>query len=287
MPSYDYHASAVALGGVLKSGGVTTLVPSVASAKLAPTGGEGFTDIVNYHKDGVSMSNARSYVSGYKTGTNLYTTIADVYITNLNLFGRVQADILHTSVISTRVFDPTGEVLTEAEPDNSEFTLQATIRGLRIDDVEVIPQYDAQLIGCGTYKKFKDQVQGAPGYASRFEIDTADLDALLNKSLPVAGTFVEKLTVDETRGIRRSASGVKIRVPGFGKVHLGELVVKPGHRRVNLMRLDLDAFLTTEDPETPASPMMRNLVAFNTTNTPEEGSMTVVNVDGNGAPNWP
>src|SRR5215210_1977112 len=132
--TYDYNASALGLGGVLKNAdGTTTGVPSLGSVHLAPTGGEGFAEISNYSKDGISFTTARSSVFGSDVGYRTFTTHSDVFITNLNLFGRVQAAILQMSVTSTRVVEDVDisdekAIATQSNPDNARFTMNAMVR---------------------------------------------------------------------------------------------------------------------------------------------------------------
>jgi hypothetical protein len=281
--TYHYNASALGLGGVLKDErDVTTIVPSLASVALAPSGGEGFTEIANYDKDGVSFSNASSRVIGYDSGHRTFTTSSDVYITNLNLFGRVKVAILQTSISSTRDVLAGGDMRTEANPDKARFAMHSIIRGLTIDGIEVVPEFDLDLCECPTYEQFTTKIGGACGtYARQFGVEETELEAVLTaKPLPIRASFVSDIRHRPTDQLG-PRQGFKLPVKNFGYVHFGELVVKPGRRRVNLLRFEFDATLMSGDnllgAEDGAAPAA----------SPYKGTMTVMSQDSNGAPSWP
>lgn len=292
--TYHYNASALGLGGVLKHpNGATTIIPSLASVALAPTGGEGFSEISNYDRDGVSFSSAHSRVTGYESaGSGTFTTSSDVYITNLNLFGRVKAAILQTSISSTRDVVETSEISEQFNPDTARFSMHSMIRGLTIDDVEVIPELDLELCECRTYEQFTTRIGGnsVGTYAQQFGIEQTQLEQVLTAGAqPIRASFVRDLHHAPTDkfGPRK---GFKLPVKNFGNVHFGELIVKPGRRRVNLLRIEFDAALATMDN------VQRLIGADDLDGTADAtssalgfggGSMTVMSQDSNGVPSWP
>lgn len=290
--TYHYNASALGLGGVLKNrNGATTIIPSLASVALAPTGGEGSSEISNYDKDGVSFSTARSFVAGYDSGYRTFTTTCDIYITNLNLFGRLKAAILQTSISSTREVLANGDIAIESDPDKARFSMHAMIRGLTIDDEEVVPEFDLDLCECSTYEQFTSKIggNGVGAYARQFGIEEHDLkNVLVAKAQPIRASFVRGLRHKPTDkfGPRK---GFKLPVKKFGNVHFGELVVKPGRRRVNLLRIDFDSTVGLRGREEPQAAMMmagaESLLLPSP--PPKDGTMTILSTDGNGAPSWP
>lgn len=296
--TYHYNASTLGLGGVLKHpNGATTIIPSLASVALAPTGGEGFSEISNYDRDGVSFSSARSRVTGYESaGSGRFTTTSDVYITNLNLFGRVKAAILQTSISSTRDVLEGGEITEQSNPDNARFSMHSLIRGLTIDGVEVIPEFDLELCECRTYEQFTNRIGGnsVGQYARQFGVDETDLQNVLTANAqPIRASFVKDIQHGSTDkfGPRK---GFKLPVKNFGKVHLGELIVKPGRRRVNLLRIEFDSALAfTENVFTATKTAFAAAELEGTSEGTSEalssdwGSMTVMSQDSNGAPSWP
>ena len=292
--TYNYNASALGLGGVLKHGnGATTIIPSLASVALAPTGGEGCNEISNYDKDGVSFSNARSSVMGYDSAYRTFTTRSDIYITNLDLFGRVRVAIMQTSITSTREVLSGGDIAIESDPDRALFSMQAMIRGLTIDGVEVVPEFDIDLCESPTYKQFTAKIRGrgVGTSAEQFGVEEEELYNVLEaKAQPIRASFVSDLQHRATDkfGPRK---GFKLPVKEFGNVHFGELVVKPGRRRVNMLRFEFDSTLAFRENEAPAGgTTLANadtMITSDAPRTPYKGSMTVLSLDGNGAPSWP
>ena len=279
--TYDYNASALGLGGVLKHhNGATTVIPSLASVRLAPTGGEGSAEVSNYDKDGVSFSTAHSSVRGYDSEYRTFTTTSEVYMTNLNLFGRLQVAILESSISSTRDVFENGELTAQADPDNARFSMKASILGLKIDGVEVIPKFDFELSACSTYALFTDRISGdgLGTYAQQFGVEEEALQTALTAQVqPIRASFVSDLQHVPTSqfGPRR---GFKLPVKNFGTVHFGELVVRAGHRHVNMLRIEFDS--------APSS-MFAGAGDGDAVASPAGGWMTVVNHDSNGAPTWP
>lgn len=282
--TYDYNASALGLGGVLKNAdGTTTGVPSLASVHLAPTGGEGFAEVSNYSKDGISFTTAKSKVFGSDSGYRTFTTYSDVYITHLNLFGRVEAEILQMSITSTRVVEDVDisnqvAIAEQSNPDNARFTMNAMVRGLVIDGVEVIPELDLELTACPTYEQLVNRIKavGAGPYAAQLGVNQTALETVLTTNVqPIRTSFVKTLEYAPTDkfGVR---SGITLPVKSFGTVHFGELVVKPGHRHASLLRIAFDSnWGNNEEGLEPPSI------------SPFGGSMTILNNVGNGAPSWP
>ncbi len=279
--TFHYHASALGIAGVLKDDrDVTTVVPSLASVALADSGGEGFMEITNYDQDGVSFSHAGCRVLGYDSAQKTFTTSSDVYITNLNLFGRVKAAILQTSISSTR--EVTGGATTESNPDKAVFSMHSMIRGLTIDGVEVIPQLDADLCGWPTYAAFnKEYMKRLGGPAKALSASGGDA--------PIRTSFVKALQYAPAAPTLGPSQGFKLPVAKFGTIHFGELVVKPGTRRLNLLRIAFDSTLMVGEKKnlTAAKTARRGGPEATTSSSPFGGTMTMLSLDGNGVPSWP
>src|SRR5688500_8108920 len=85
---FTYNASALGAGGVIRRNGVETIIPSIASVALAPTGGGGEAVVNDYHSEALSFKVARTQVSGSKSG-NTHTTQTYVYMEDLEVFGKL------------------------------------------------------------------------------------------------------------------------------------------------------------------------------------------------------
>jgi hypothetical protein len=276
--TYHYHASALGLGGVLNyDRGVTKIVPSLASVALADSGGEGFAEITNYDRDGVSFSHASCRVMGYDSAYRTFTTSSEVYITNLNLFDRVKAAILQTSISSTR--EVAGGNTMESDPDKTGFSMHSMIRGLTIDGVEVIPQFDLELCQWPTYAEFDKE------YAKRLGVPTKRLAVpAAYAPQPIRTSFVEALDY----GPLGRSQGFKLPVAKFGTLHFGELVVKPGNRQLNLLRIEFDSTLTVGQRKSfSAAKAGRGGDSDTAVGSPRSGTGTIANLTGNGVPSWP
>lgn len=287
MATYHYTASAVGLGGVLKDRTGVTIVRSLASVALAPTGGEGFSEIADYDSDGISFSKARSHVTGYDSAGRTFTTTSDICITNLNLFGRVKAASLQTSISSTREVLASDSPKTE-HPDKARFSISSMIVGLTIDGVEVNPELDLDLCRCATYADVCKE------YAKR-RLAVPPANAQL-----IRASFVKDLHYAPTTTVGPQQDGFKVPVENLGTVHIGEMILKPGTRTVNLLRIDFDEALrlpqrARASTRRQQSAQTANADAAEVTTTaaeatslaPQSGTMTILSLHGNGVPSWP
>ena len=262
MYEFTYNASALGLGGVIEQGGRVTVIPSLASVALAPTGGEGSAIVENYSRDGISFSRAESRVFGYKTSGKVYTTISDIFITNLSVLGRVKVALLQGTVTSTR----------HIEADDSTFELRAMYRGVEADGEEVIPAVDVDLCNSGTYEDFARRIESnVPVFAEQFGVAPDALtETLRRRREPIRGSLVSAVRRSDRSLI---AKGNKLEISGLGNVRFGELLVKMGRRRVNLLRFEFG----------------RSCGDMDGREGPEDftGDLTVASGDGNGVPIWP
>lgn len=283
--TYHYHANALALGGVLKNDRGVIPVPSLASVALADSGGEGCDERTDYDKDGVSFSEARCHVLGYESAPRTFTTSSEVSITKLNLFDRLTAARLQMSMRSTR--EVTVGRTADSDPDKAMFSMQWTIFGLVIDGVEVIPQFDQELAEWPTYALFDSEQAKRLGVlptsvtnpGATQSIRTSFVDAFNYAPTPIG-----------------PSQGFVLPVANFGTIHFGELVVRPGNRRANLLRIDFDSMLQPWQGG-PAQPSMIANAALQDASSvaadmslgqsPTSGNMTLLSLAGNGVPSWP
>jgi hypothetical protein len=291
--TYHYNASALGLGGILKQpNGAVTMIPSLASVALAPTGGEGLSEISNYDKDGISFSNARGCVVGSDSEYRTFTTRSDVSITDLSLFGRLEVALLQTTISSTRDVLYDGDIESVYDPDNTRFSMHAKIRGLTIDGVEVVPEFDLDLFECSTYEQFTSRIGGESvgAYARQFGVERSTLETVLaSNAQPIRASFVSALQHEPTDRFG-PCRGFRLPVRNFGDVYFGELVLKPGRRRVNLLRIEFDSALALDDESALAASGTRYAYAgnlFMESTSPAGGSMTLGSQDSNGSPSWP
>lgn len=270
MSGYDFHANALGLGGLFKTNGVTTSIPSVASVALASTGGEGSAVAENYNQSGVQFTRAESRVVGSRLSDEVYSTYTDVFITNLTLFEKLRIALMHATISSTR----------NVNLPDAQFEVRAMFRGIQIGDEEIIPSLDIDLCNAPTYTDFANMVTGPrlPELAQAFGHDPKALSDAVKAQKPVRGTLASAVHGRKKGLIRRE--GTAIRVPKLGKVHLAEFIFKPGQRRVTLLRLELDnrAIL----PPDPSDDLFGGFVG-----SPDSGDLSIASVEGNGSPIGP
>jgi hypothetical protein len=269
MSNFTFNASALGMGGVIDhADGTRTVISSLASVALAPTGGEGSAVVENYSKNGISFARAESRVAGYETSPDQFTTYTDIFVTGLSVFERFKVALMQVTMTSTRKLTDT----------DSTFDLRAIYRGVEADGEEIIPAIDLEVCNAATYDAFTRTLQGnVPRVARQLEVEEKHLSEALDKNLqPLRGTIVQKLHRRDQSILRESN---KLTLEGFGSVRFGEFLVKPGRRRLNLLRFTFGEELR-QQPAGAAT--MRAL-----TTGGDSGSLTVGSSDGNGAPVWP
>ena len=151
--------------------------------------------------------------------------------------------------------------------------MHSMIRGLTIDGVEVIPQFDLELCQLPTYAEF-----------ARLGDPTKNLEVPAANAPPIRTSFVKAL--DHGQLGRRQ--GFTLPVPTFGTIHFGELVVKPGNRHVNLLRVDFNSMLGgVQRKSLSAGRAARGGESDTEATSPNGGTMTLLTLTGNGVPSWP
>ena len=306
--SYSYNASAIGLGGTIRKGNRTTVVPSLASVCLASAGGEGSACVENYYKDDISFSRAESRVAGYSVARGFrgrrHYTYADVFISNLKIFDRLKIALMQATVTSTRDID-SDNPFTELLPDSTRFSVRVIYRGIEVDGEEVVPDVDWDLCHAETYDNFTRLLK------SREHVP-AGIKNLLGGGAEQAVQAPEVIDAETaaTELIRRRPqvvvdrdrppiSGPLVSFPGkgnglklgqFGKARFGDLIVKPDRQRVSLLRLNLDSDWI---PSSPDSTTQRFSLALNSTTDDgsdggDGGGGDVTSGDGgsNGVPIW-
>lgn len=258
---YAFNATALGLGGVRESDGVTTIFPSLGSVVLSSTGGEGSSEILNYNRDGISFGAMQTRVSGSRVSDTLFCTTSDVRLSYVNLFGRLRVNQMRLSLTSTRHLD--------REEDEALFEVQASYRGVVIDDEELIPELDVEMCSLQTYDQFlQEATENAAHIAEKLEQDEQTVREMATRRVPpiIRGSIVADIRKSENSRLIHRRN--RVHVPGLGQVKFGELLLKQGRRRINLLRFDFGDHLQE-------------------THTSEHGSMVMGSGEGNGMPIWP
>lgn len=280
---FTYNASALGAGGIIQRGNETTIIPSLASVALAPTGGEGSAEVTNYNTPNIGFTRAWTFVRGAQIGrSKIFTTQTQVRVTNLRLFDQLFIGSMEATVTSTRGFQG---------PEDHEFELLATYETVIVNGQLVAPRIDVSVHGLKRYDQLSQLLDAPPpeaipegisaaayrqGLAERFNAATPEkLTELLQQSKPVQGSLIHRVDGDP------EAKHHKVFIPGLGTARFGELMIKPGRRRVNLLRI---AFGVDERLSFLANPGE----TVELEDTPGlGGSMTFASVEGNGSPIGP
>jgi hypothetical protein len=275
---YSFDASVLGLGGYYVRDGRQTLIPSIASTVLASSGGEGWSSVTNYDTPDIGFTRAESRVRGYETSPGFFTTISDIYITNLRMFDRVRIALLQATVTSTRDLSIEGL-------DEAEFQLHAVYRGIDVDDEEIVPQIDIEVCQA-TYQHLRGRINAAvdanQSRSSGFDLPSGPL----SDGDPIRSTIVHGLA---HKGPFEARGRNELLVPGLAKLRFGELLAKRGRRKVSLLRLDFNPGPPPDVhpvPDEDARPVSRAFAAA-AEGLSGSGSVTIASVGGNGEPIWP
>jgi hypothetical protein len=263
---YTFNASALGVGGRYVRGGQEIVVPSLASVALAPTGGNGTAEVTDYSSEAISFKSARSRVSGRSNidGT-VFATESEIVIEGLNIFNKLSVRKLRALVTSTRS--------TNRGDEEGIFSVNAEYEGIMVDNCVVAPAIDDARCKA-TYGEHRSQVlssHGAP-FATGGPPEAEDLPGLRGDI--VRTSVVKELPVQFLPGACVKTDGRNVlTIPGIGRIYFGELLVKRGKRRVNLMRIELGPQPGEDRTATP-------YVA-------DSGMLSIGSGDGNGEPIWP
>jgi hypothetical protein len=271
---YTFDASVLGLGGYYERDGEQKLVPSLASVVLAPSGGEGWSSATNYDDGDIAFTHAESRVRGYRTSDDYFTTISDIYLTNVRMFDKVRIALLQATVTSTRNLS--------RDVDEAEFQLQALYRGIDVEGNEVIPAVDVEVCHA-SYNRLLDNANSA------LTAGTTTALQPLTRQDPVRSSIVHDLKHTASEDVLKKHGKNVLEVPGFARLKFGELIAKRGRRRVNLLTFDFNRFVAEEPPVNGESKaIVRTAMARAARDGRlSSGSVTIASVGGNGEPIWP
>jgi hypothetical protein len=290
---FAYNASALGAGGIIERGNVITTIPSLASVALAPTGGEGRSVVSNYVSQELSFAHAETRVYGRrftdKNGDASFTTSTYVLMKDVNIFDRVTIGEMGSTVTSTRGLNG-GE--------DHDFEISLWYDDVRIDGKKRGPRIDARLRELKRYedlpKLLAERTAAAGGegrsLAERFNGTTDEIVKLVSEKKPVQGSIVEGLEQEESAAVTaRQLLPPTIYVERLGTVYFGEFMLKPGRRRLNLLRVQFGPRVDTPMPRARIMAAERPMDDSDDSGTGgvTGGSMTLGSGEGNGTPIGP
>ena len=220
------------------------VVPTLGASVLAPTGGHSRSRVLHYaytvdqprKRTLLSVRKIKTAVSGRDLG-NRFETEVEADIEAVQFVEKLHIGTIRLHFLAAR----------PAEPENAAPVITTTgsrIEGVQLGNVKAVIVLDEEpLLSCGNaeqlgafYSKQTDDYRKANG--SRFKLDTAPQGAggscrshtfSLVREIHLSGPERDKhsITVD----------GYPIHWKGFGKIILGEVIVKGNDRRVTMVRL--------------------------------------------------
>jgi hypothetical protein len=272
--SFVYHANALAFGGVLRNP-CCDVLPSTGAVVLSPSGGEGSETVRNFNYKGIiTFDEASVYVGGSQRG-KYRNTISTVSIRNLNILNMLHVELLVARVTSEHlVVDDDGPSACEAPQFTFEGSLLDNLRigGRRVDlklDHSVFSRYPTHGAFLDAFKgkaETEDEIMGkkevaqdaSGNLASRYAKRFCWPANRCNEGAPakcgvIRASLVDVMDVpeteenlsdtearrygDRTQPVRRN--GYIARIADFGTVAIGEVVLKPHERTVNMLRFSL------------------------------------------------
>ena len=284
---FAFNASALGAGGIIERGNVVYTIPSLASVALAPTGGEWRSVVSNYFSEELAIGHAETRVYGRSMGqgkARTFTTSTYVLMKDVSIFGRIRIGEMSSTVTSTRGFE---------ESDDHAFDISIRFEHVTIDGKPVRPLIDNRLAALTRYEDLRKAL-GTPrrppaaiaadtGIAGSFNTTPENLRTLLDQRRPVQTSMIGSV-----EGLEPFPEPRTYPVPGLGTVRFAELMLKPGRRRLNLVRVKLGP-LRRMSEEGPEELMSLREGPFDENNgTPlTGGSITLGSGEGNGTPIGP
>lgn len=269
---YFYHAHAVALGGVVERPSPQTIDAQAACA-LSISGGTSSASVNKFDNGLISFDSAQSTVTGSaerKNGHDVYYTGSSVVINNLSVAGVFKADQIVARMTCEHII-PIATGFASPPNDPSEPTILTTgshFDNLRIAGYPVKVDMAHEIFNqFPTFQHCCDAWDGTGGSAGKADDKTALHDCLLGSSLPdplpadspehlqtisegfriqstamnlrptVLCSFVKQVTGINSGEIKNW--GPIIKIPQFGTIYLGEVILRHGQRHLNMFRLQL------------------------------------------------
>jgi len=203
-----------------------------AQSALPVIGGHGHSRVDSFEfRSFISFKQGYSHVSGgHQADDDTHNTLATAVLENLNMF-----DVLTADRIVSRLYSKHHA----KEREGNITWIGSKFENLRIAGCPVhielnVPLFQELL----TYESAEQAFKKGGDFRKIAEDPFRTGDIL--KPSNVDGVFlcsiVKKITVD---GPGVKVHGHSLYVPGFGKVFLGELLIKPGEKTLTMLRFEL------------------------------------------------
>jgi len=254
-PRFLFHASAVGLSGEIRRP-FQQNIDCQASTALPRHGGHAKAAIKSFELGGVvAHSGVFTEVTG-RTGPNTFETTVQAGVTGLNLEGKLKAQVLMGVIHSSHParYPEKGE--DAIEPAIS--LAGTTIIGLEIGghEIELRPLFDFSAPFTHTMTGLREYYEKDTGFRQALESAAysgkeEQLPEEVRKFFPWRRRQPSailhrdrKMTILPLYTVVKAGPGLEvygnvIRVPNFGRVHIGELIIERNRRRLLMLHADL------------------------------------------------
>lgn len=254
--TFHYHACAHAFSGLFTRP-FQHQIDVLASSTLPIIGGHGQARFENFQfREFVSFRRGYTHVSGAEQkeadGVKSYNTLVTSTIEGLNLLDVVTADRIVARLYSKH---------REGEKEGSFTIVGSRFEKLRIADCDVKVDLNLKLFeDIKTYKKAQDEFANDDSEFRKLAEKPFEDGELVEQQGPNGAFLCSCVKEIKTAFPGVGHIGHSFSVPGFGKVFLGELLIKHGQRTLTMIRFEIGSAVSA--------------------------SGTVSQADGNGSP-WP
>lgn len=238
---FKFHADAYAASGVITSPTPHSIEVQAASA-LPVTGGTSTSRVENFQYEGqngkvLTFSSGYTQILGYyNEAEKAWLTSVTATVENLNILDVVTADKIVARISSKHTGD--------AEP--SIILVGSHFENLVIAGHPVQPNLIVDAIDrCDTYSALVGAFERDAQFRALFErVSLPNLGAgpgsktiPMSKDGMIGCTLVDGIQCPSSTQINQS--NTTIAIPQFGAIHLAELLVQSGERRLTMLRVEL------------------------------------------------
>jgi hypothetical protein len=213
--SFAYHAQCTGFSAALTKPCCEN-IPGQASIALSKTGGESYSRVEKFNWKGlITFDEASAYATGSRDH-GAYNTLSTVTIRNLNVANMVHADLVVARVTSKH----------QKGADEGDITFAGSmIRNLTVAGEPVELEFEHEAFASHpTYAAFAQNV-------NNLGVTTPYVD-------PKTGVVTCSL-LRAARAATLKPSGYTITVPEFGTIYIAQVIIRPGYRRLSMLRFEL------------------------------------------------
>ena len=188
--------------------------------------------------DLLSVEQVRTQTTGdFHEVEQAYTTLSNAVVKGLNVNGRVTADLLEATLISSYRLDGSEPTITPTGTD---------IVNLRLDGYPITMTIDTDLFTKHATKSSLSRAYSTDNafhkkHGQRFLASETQKKGAGKRQIPeIRGHIVTSIVSNvQTKHPRAKVNGNVITLDGFGRMFLGELLITEVSRRLTLLRLKL------------------------------------------------